>query len=420
MNSLLLWIRRGTGLKAFAPLVFISLLALFSRGQQWRGEWVWTVDWANGSTILTGPILAGVVAFDLYRNGRVSWREMLRGMRRGAGFPLHVITACWLFAVAAHAITLVIAISLTASTRPTGHFPAESLALGPLVLLAFAVLGAISATVGSSFLSVPAAVVFTFGLTYVGATGAVPKVFRIGGSTGSLVGLSVDYRVLLIISVFLLSLAVACAALAAKAYTPRMTPTALTSTVLAVTIGSGAYVYLSMEGDERYRPSANPPNYICAGESPRVCMAEETTRPLGLLAAEMHRQGKILTDAGIQIPEVYSQEVAGYVPEPSHGVMFMGVDEVNAPAISPYQVSNYLSVPASCDEYYADVAPERALAARSIIATLIRSRTGVSGSAFKQGSDAAKWAASPESNAWMSNTFQQLKECHLDDVKLPF
>lgn len=420
MRPAFLWLRRGLVLKAAVALAGVEVLAVLSRGTPWLGEWAWTIDWVNGATILSGPLLAGIVAYDTRSLGKPEWTRLAGGARRGPAVPLHVTAAAWGGATLIHLAVLVICIGVTARTDPTGSLPLLPIFLGPIVLAAFAALGLAVGTMFPSLLSTPVAIVVAFGLTYLGAAGTVPEVFRVGGVTGSLVGQVPDLPVLAIIVGFLVCFSVGVVVGVAYRQAVVLRKTSLALGALAIVGAAGAYVTLEAIGDNRYQLAASPPDYVCAGNAPKVCMAKGTTRSLPSLSREMARQAAIVRSLGVSLPEKYVQEVPGFAPSTDSGIMYMYVESVNAARVDPSQVADYLSSPAPCQEFYAERPPELALTARSLVADLIRDRTGVQAFSVEPGSEVAQWVASDEANVWMRDTFKELKECHLDAIRLPF
>lgn len=171
-------------------LVVVDLWAMYSRGPEWRGSWMWTADWAAGCLILYGPLAAGVAAMV------ASWQRKVFAESVGAAIdkPRWVVagfgsTLGWLLAV--HAIVLIQAFALTASVNPRPDPHALVVAAAQFAVLA----GFIGAGWGAGqFLSTPVA-------GMVAAVGAFviqiyhwwlpDALFDFGGSTGDVS----DFRV---------------------------------------------------------------------------------------------------------------------------------------------------------------------------------------------------------------------------------
>lgn len=44
-------------------LLAVALFTLYDRGGEWRGEWDWSIAYAMGTTVLTGPVVAAIAAW---------------------------------------------------------------------------------------------------------------------------------------------------------------------------------------------------------------------------------------------------------------------------------------------------------------------------------------------------------------------
>jgi hypothetical protein len=419
MKGVMLWVSRGTAIFAIPAILGVELIALFSRGTPWRGEWAWTIDWANGATILGGPVLAGVVAFDVQRVSKSAWLSVTRGFRRGQLLPLHVAVASWACATAIHFAIVALAGIMTATTSPTGRIPFELIALGPIVLAAFAGIGMVFGAYWPSVMSSPAAVIVAFLLTYAGAAGIIPKVFRVGGTTGSLVGLRTDYRVLFTSVSFLVALALLSMIAVALRNRPMVSMLPLAIGGIAVLVTTAGLADLKANGDHRFQLAVRPPPYICAGRAPQVCLAEGTTRQLPGLAAEMNRQASVLQTRGIALPTRFVQDIPGRQPPTGEGVIIMATDQVNRSEPDRQAVAAFLATPAACEAFYQGTAPpEVALRARVILADVIRARMGIPlVDYYPPGGE--QWIRGPGSEEWLRSTYKALRECDLENVQLP-
>lgn len=421
MTGVFSWARRGSGLWLLPVFLAVDLLALFSRGLQWQGEWAWTVDWANGGIILLGPLLAGVVAHNVQRLGSPFANTAMTATVRGPLVPLHIGIATWMWAAAAHALTLVVAVAATAATSPSGspHLLLP-LSIGFLALLAFAALGALAGSLIRALVAAPIATVSCFALTYLGATGVVPEAFRIGGVTGSLVGLRYSESVNAWMAVMLIAVIGFAAFVAVYRRSVLVRSSQWVAGGLSVALLATAWIVLQVNGDYRFEPQRTAVSFRCAGAAPQVCMAVGTTRQLPALAAAMHAQAAPLTALGISLPDRYYQDVVNVAPHQDAGVFYLAVDEVNAPKPDPVVVADYLSTPAPCPQFTSpDAPPEEALYARAILADVIRQKNN-----FPTGllmDDRAKaWMSSGEVNTWTKHTFDALISCNLAGINVPF
>lgn len=420
MTGVFSWARRRSALWLWPVFLAVDLLALFSRGLQWQGEWAWTVDWANGGTILLGPLLAGVVAYDVQRLGSPSANTAMTAALRGPQVPLQIGIANWIWAAAAHALTLVVAVAATAATSPSGSIPLLLLPIGFIALLAFAALGALVGSLIRSLIAAPIATVACFALTYLGATGVVPKAFRIGGVSGTLVGLRYSESVNSWIAAMLIAVTGLAALVAVYRWSALLRSTQWVTGGLSVALLATAWTVLQVNGDYRFEPQRTAVSFRCAGSAPEVCMAVGTTRQLSTLAAAMHEQAAPLTALGIALPDRYYQDVANVAPHQGAGVFYLAVEEVNAPMPDPVVIADYLTVPAPCPQFTShDAPPEEALYARSIVADVIRQKNDLP-TGLLMDDKAKAWMSSGDVDAWTKQTFDALTTCNLARINVPF
>ncbi|GAA0573083.1 hypothetical protein GCM10010172_67140 [Paractinoplanes ferrugineus] len=419
MKPVLLWIRRDAGWWTPALLLTVELAGLFSRGTPWRGEWAWTVDWANGMTILAGPLLAGIVAYHVHKTARRDWNPIAYPAVRTGQPILHQALADWIVACTVHLVVLLFAIGLTATTRPTGLIPWSLLPLGPVVLVAFAGIGALCGTLIRSLVAAPIAAAGAFGLTYLGATGAIPAAFRVGGATGSLVGLTLDRRVGGAMAIFLVAVALLCAAVVAVRRSPMLPPRSTAAAGVALALLATGYFTLQHTGSDKYVVDAKPLKYTCEGQTPRVCMATGTTRQLDALTNAMHTQAQVLTAAGIDIPDTFYQDVPNRQADPTQGLIIMTTDSVNAANPNPQDVADYLSFPAACKAFFGEFPPETALQARAAVADLIRHGNKLQPMVLGNDQAIRDWMDSSAASVWLKSTYDKLRTCDLAKISLP-
>ena len=420
MTGAFSWMKLRSGLWLFPVFLAVDLLVLFSRGLQWQGEWAWSVDWANGGTILLGPLLAGVVAYNVQRLGNPSANTAMTATLRGPQVPLHIGFANWMLAAAAHLLTLAVAVAATAATSPTGSLPLLPLPLGFLALLAFAALGALTGSVIRSLVAAPIATIACFALTYLGATGVVPKAFRIGGVTGTLIGLRYSESVNAWIAALLIAVTAFAALVAVYRRSVLVRTGQWVAGGLSVALLATSWANLQINGDYRFEAQRTAVSFRCAGSAPQVCMAVGTTRQLPALAAAMHEQAAPLTALGISLPDRYYQDVANVAPHEDAGVFYLSVNEVNAPRPDPVAIADYLSTPRPCPEFTSpDAPPEEALYARAILADVIRQNNNLP-TGLLMDDKAKAWMSSGDVEAWTKQTFNALTTCDMARINVPF
>ncbi|WP_270887417.1 hypothetical protein [Pedococcus sp. 5OH_020] len=182
---------------------------LLARGAPWRGEWAWTFDWVAGSSILSGPLFAGMAAYETAHD-----RPFDRGVAgptaaRKAVAALAPLTGPAAAVLSAYAGAIVVAGGVSWGQRPTDRMNPTMLLLGGLVLAVFGLAGT---AVGQVLAPIPAALCAWLGglaVTLGSAAVGVPHLFRIGAATGSLAGLGLRPSVVVAYClVYLLAVAV--------------------------------------------------------------------------------------------------------------------------------------------------------------------------------------------------------------------
>ncbi len=418
-------VRRGSTLSFLPVLVAVQAFAVLQRGTPWLGEWRWTIDWAAGATILTAPLLAGCVAFELLRWRTGATWSLIRSTQRGgvatwrvAGSALAVVAA---LQVVSTAIMLLGTVAVGAEVEVDEG--AVLALVAPLaVLAAAAAIGAAVVSCWQSLLAVPTAAALVFGVTAFAGDLHLPPVLRVGGTTGSLVGLTWDSRHLWASIGVLLSLTACLAAVVrmrdgSARTSVRRGAVVVTGTILAgsVVTAEAAPGHLLTRADEQVR-------YVCrTTEASTVCVASETRRQLPWLASEISRQSAPLRSIGIQLPRRYQQEVP-YRSVPRGTAPIALGPEPNRPEGDAELIPDLLAVPAACAADSADVPPPpEVFVARGAIAAWIRVMNGTVDLADVGGEPFADWlTTSPDQQAdWIGVTFEQLRQCRFDEVRVP-
>jgi hypothetical protein len=407
---------------ALPSLLVVTGVAVMSRGQTWAGEWAWSIDWANGSTLLAGPIAAAITAFEVNRLAGPQWRQTARQTLRPNSMTAQVVLCVWGCACVAWLIGSAIVLALSASHGAQGAIPFMALGFGPITLLAYVAIGAAIGVALPSLAAAPIAAVTSFGLAYLGASGIIPGIFRTGGVTGTLVGQTWDRRVASMTVLVLLALAGALLAwVLARGSVMRSTLLSVGGVVMAITTVAGLGD-LSIRGDERFVPISAVVDLTCQGTVTKTCLAKTTSSALPGLAKLMDEQAQTLIDAGARIPERYIQEIPGQRLDLNSGLIVLPTQLVNKADTDAYAVADYLSMPAPCPAYFGEHPPDVALEGMAVLAAWIRVNGNVPGANPPGDDPLGRWLATDPSGqrAWVVQTFDQLSSCKLESVRLPF
>lgn len=410
---------------AFAPvLVAVQVFYVVQRGDPWRGEWAWSLDWAAGATVLTGPLVAACAGFEVLRWRDRSTATLLRSTRRG-----HL--SAWLGALSVLVVAAVVQAVATAAvlvvTAAAGAEPETSgvltLLLPFAVLATAALLGATLAVLWPSLLAVPTAAAVIFAVTAFPSDLLLPDVMTVGGSTGSLVGLTWDVRQQLG------ALAVLLATCAVLAMIVRVHDAAGSSVAThGVLVGSTLLLVVAAAvhaagPDDRLTASERPIDHTCAPAGPStVCLAAQTSRQLPWLARQVARQSAALTDIGIEPPRRYEQLVPYHPLSAGAAPIDLGPDTINARVGDRERVADLLADPAFCPADTAEVPPpSEVFAARAAISAWIAVRSGIVDADDLGGEIFGAWLRRPvdQQRDWIATTYDQLRRCRYDDVRLP-
>jgi hypothetical protein len=419
-------IRRSSTLGFVPVLVVVQAFCLLQRGTPWLGEWDWTADWAGGVTVVTGPLLAGCAAFEALRWRAAPTWSLLRQTPRGAH-------AGWLVALPVLAIGAAVHLAATAAvlvaTAVAGAEPHVDtglvlvVALPVVALGAATFIGAATAACWRSLLAVPLAAAVVFALTAFPDRLMLPDVLRVGGTTGSLVGLTWDPRQQAAALAVLVAVSVLSAVVmhARDAVRPGLASRALVAASAASLVA--AVVVAQAAPSSRLRPSEAPIDYTCTTASgTTVCLAAQTSRQLPWLAAQIVRQSEPLAAIGVRLPRRY-QQVVPYRRQPA-GVapILLEPDSINARRGDAVRVPDLIAMPALCAADTAEVPPpDEVFVARSAISAWLSVRNGLSETSDYQVEAFGDWLSrsAPAQEAWIRTTYAQLAACAYSDVRLP-
>ncbi len=418
-------LRASTAWRLLPAAVAAELFAIFNRGWPWLGEWNWTTDWVNGATILTMPLLAACAAHDASAMSGAETRALVVSAPRGLlGFTWPAWSG-WVLFGAIHVLGLVggLAVNLY-----LGAGSAPSLISVPLAFSALAAAAATGQAIGVAchhVVAAPLAGVLMLAVNLIGAGSVVPQVMRIGGATGSLVGLTWDGHVLVLDLAIHAGLVIALTVGLAGAVWPRID--GRPPHLLAWAAGSGAVaslLLLQSNSWSRLEPSAHPIELTCRHGLAEVCMAEPTSRKLTSLVAALDDQVAILMGASATAPPVFRQVVPGQAAlPPSIAPLFIESERLNATTTSAQEAAGYLTTPAMCPQLTADKPPPPTyFAARALLHDWLLVSQGELSLADITDPAVRRWLGlgSPESATWIRDTYRKLTACELDDLSLPF
>jgi hypothetical protein len=400
----------------WVSLLVTGAVALFNRGLEWAGSWRQAIDWGTGTTVLVGPVAAGLACWTYARMRDSGFHHVAWSSSRG--FAAWVAPLLWHWWQAS--VVVLASVALAGCVVILHGVPAVPTSLG-IAVEAVAVLAAqvsLGAALGVMTGRTWAAPLAAVGVCLLGVTstwGLIPGIFDTGGVTGSLAGEVFNVRVLVLSGIA--AAGIAAAALWAVTSVLARRPRLMTS-LIAAAIVSGSWGYLVLgSGDDRYQLASGPITMTCSGAAPRVCVAADTPRPRDDAARQLARLAPALTDLGLPLAARYVQALPGVVPPTGAGVLVLVGDEETTDRVSAASAARALASPAWCPELSSDAADEAALAARYTLARWILQRSGVD--TWAAGSPAGRWAVSTASEGWVRVTYLALAACRIEELAPP-
>ncbi|MGL5829413.1 MAG: hypothetical protein ACRC0L_07575, partial [Angustibacter sp.] len=170
----------------------IVLVGLFSRGMFWDGEWALAIDWVNGITIIMGPILSGLCAYEIQRIAGPDWRKLAQQTQRPGALVTRKMLVCWLWGCGVWAAAQITALVICATQGTVGWFPWKAFVFGPVALLFYVTYGGLFGGFLPRVIAGPLAAVSIFGIFYLGAGKFIPPFLIAGGVTSTLIGQTWD------------------------------------------------------------------------------------------------------------------------------------------------------------------------------------------------------------------------------------
>lgn len=418
MRALTLW--GGTRVRLVTTtlvLLAAGLLASYSGGFLPAATWRQALDRGTGSTVLIGPVAAGLTAWQYARMRQAGFAEYASATRRDLAGWVGPAVLVWLQACLALVLTTAVLTLTTVVVDIPSHPGDLPIVLQAVAALAtYAALGACLGTlVGQSWIA-PVAVVLGYLLMLFSVWDLLPGTFDTGSATGSLVGNVFNGRVIALQGVVALGLAAAFAVGALTVLAARHR--AVTAVLLvAVCVGAVAYVRLSGTGYDRYAYPDEPLALTCAGSAPEVCVFRDAPRPLEDLATELARQAAALEKLGFDVPARF--QVTEFFRRNPVGVGAIAfVDDQEARSeVDPATVSDALGTPADCPAYYANTPDMRVIAVRFLLQDWLADRLGVRRA--DPDSELGRWMRSPEGLAWARTVYPRLAACEFDGLTVP-
>ena len=299
MRVLFLWLRRGAGLLIFATIAGF-LLAIAATTHPWLLDADWGLRYSASAVIIFSPFLAAVVAYDVSRRFNPTLAEVARESSRGSFAIFLPMTAVFLWALAATAVSWAVIGIMVAKAGGVG-------AGDPWIYLetmsAYAAAAAVGTLVGNHVKGVTA-VAIAAGIVLAAATvlgGQGIKAFQVVTSTGTLIGIErTPARAALAIAVNL-SIAILCIA-AARLTNGVKPPSRLALGALSIPLVATLALHMTLPiRDSEYRPTRQA--QACVGSSPVVCGPARATNLLRGAQGDLSAARLKLRNSELALPD---------------------------------------------------------------------------------------------------------------------
>lgn len=357
IGTLALWTRRSSGPLVAPAMLAIALVAVLSR-TGWQFELDRALSWASASTILLGPVLAGVVAFDVVRRVPPGLATVQRTARRGWSVPVSILVVNWAYAVLAWAAVTAFVVIRSLDAGAVGPPSPWPFIEAPVALLAAAAVGALVGSAVPNVAAGPLAAVGTYLVPLLVMPFGLSGLLSAGGTTASTFGLAPDPAVAGGIVLANLAIVLTAATLLRRRTRPRLGApiTAAVALVLLIT-ALGTLRFLDPQ-TSYFRPVDVA--HSCHGAEVEVCGPATATPLLKIAAGDLAAARTVLTEHGIELPHRY--EMQWEDAEASNaGVVLVTPETVRAGHLDPWDVAASVATPSACPEYVAEIPPDELL-----------------------------------------------------------
>jgi len=397
-----------------------TVVVLASRGSVWAGEWAWSIDWANGVVVLSGPLAAGLAAFEVARCSGPDVRLVQRQSVRPRSLVIVVVATVFSCALAGWLLAIGYVSFVNLRLHAEGPIPWRPTIVIPVQLLFCVTFGAALGSFLRPAVGAPVASLAIFALSYLGGTGALPNLLRNGGSTGSLTGMTWDPGYMRT-TIVVLALGTALATLFVTQPTSVMRKGVSAVCAGLVLVLLMFLALASNPSTERLAISDEPVPMTCKGSLVSTCLARANATHIGELAARVDTYAAVLKKVGADVPHRFVQEVPGRKPDISSGLMAIPSAYKNRAGADPAAVADYVVMPRPCPAYFGPEAPSGALESAALVAHWLRVELELVPPP-PPGDAMGDWFAGDLSaqRAWVAQTYTQLRACDLGSAQLPF
>ncbi|MGL5828297.1 MAG: DUF7224 domain-containing protein, partial [Angustibacter sp.] len=198
--------------------------------------------------------------------------------------------------------------------------------------------------------------------------------------------------------------------------------------VFLMLVATVAGVMLENSGRTRIMVTAGPVAMRCAGQIVRTCLPTNDSTRLPELARLIDANSRALIAIGVTPPTNFAIDIPGRKPPKDTAVISLASGDLRRLASDPGITADFLSTPTPCSAYTnpnvtLKELPDAVFQSRIVIGAWLRKQTELQQvDVGLDPEDLNKWLGSAESsqNAWVRETYAQLKNCELTKVSMPF
>ncbi|KRB78182.1 hypothetical protein ASE01_08500 [Nocardioides sp. Root190] len=403
-----------------AGLAVVAAFALWTY-REWPGQWSWTVDAVNGSTVLTGPLVGGLAAAFQLNAHRVA--AVAQVSPRGWLVPVRSATDAWLVGSVVLLGTGLVAAIVTLAGPHGGPLEWWALSAGISTLAVCALAGALATWWAPQRVVVLAVPVLVF-LVGAYAPHPVADLLRHGPSTGSLAGLVWEPGVLVgrVLALVALSGCLVVAMLPWREGRDRRRGRGrrlrLAAAIAAAIALAGALVNLDRVGSYPWTMSDESPSR-CRGTAPAVCLSGSSVRHLERTEQALRAPATALADAGVRLPPRFDEELPYRPRSPGRGLL----QPLTIDRPSVRDGASLLTRPEACPQWSDPAGPpaDVVFEAEQVLVEWMVFRAGGRPEAFDPPMQA--WLdqiGSEDTRAWVVRTYAALRSCAFDTITVPW
>lgn len=369
MSASLSWLRRANLPWNFLIIGTMTTVLVSSRSG-WQHDGQWATSWAVGSTIVIGPLLAGITAFSVQRGLTPTMRHITASAVRGTRGVMILTLGLWTAACTAWVIVVAYAVLRAAATTNLFYVSWWDVSHGLIVLVTAAFVGAAVGVLVPGLVAGPVAAIGTYLLPLILMPLGISGILAAGGATIATPQYEANPPVFIAMMIGNLALVPLCCSVVAAKLTPiGGSASALRLIFSAVLVTVSLNVLAQMSPQLGFlRPVAG--DELCVGDETIVCGPAHLEATLPSASSDLSRARAELAKRGLEVSSRYIYAPASST-DVGTGGWFVSANVGNDASLARWDLSVSLATPTVCDEYFAERPPEELLDGRGRLAAWI-------------------------------------------------